>query len=117
MSDFVIKQHATLPRLDAILRRGSSKINLTGATVKLVLRPRQDPGNETLTRILDAVIVDDGSEALRGQVYYDFTSNDTSEEGDFLGNWHVKFSDDSVDVVPTLGSFTIVVEPAPDAFA
>lgn len=117
MADFTIKQYATLPILEAVLRRAGAPVNLVGATVKLVLRARTDPDNASKVKIFDADVIDDGTEALRGQVQKEFTAVDTAAALDMLGNWHVKFSDDSVDVFPESGAFTFEIESAPDAFA
>lgn len=117
MFDFEIKQYATRPRLEAVLKRGGGAIDIQNSEVKLVLRPRTDPSNLADTLILTATVDDDGADANRGKVHYDFTSSDTAKAGEFLATWHVKYTDDSIEVIPMYGAFTLLIEESPDAFA
>lgn len=99
MADFELAEGDTTPALTATLNA-----DLTGATVKLVLK-NADATSEYLNKT--ATI----SSAADGKVSYTWAAADTSVPGDYVGEWQVTFSDSTVKFYPTEGYFTVSITP------
>ena len=84
MADFTIKRNDTLPKLEATLQQNNVVYNLTGATVKFIMKKE---GSGT-AKVNSAVTVVD---AASGQVEYawDDVAGDTDTEGDYNGEFEV----------------------------
>lgn len=106
-ADFTIKQFDTLPVISAILKVGGTTITdlATATGVKLVLAKRSAP--EVYVFAKAAVIVN----AATGQVAYSWVAGDTDVPGDYVGSWHITYADGKKRTVPTVGYFTLKIEP------
>ena len=103
-ADFSIKQSETLPYLnDSLTYSDGSVVNLTGATVKFIMRSL----TATLPTVNAACTV---VSAIGGTVRYAFSATDTATTGRFQGIWQVTFSGGQVMSWPTVGSLDISVE-------
>jgi hypothetical protein len=104
---FNIKQNDTWPPLQATLQQAidgvTSPIDLTGATVKFMMRPVAG-GAATVNAA--ATIV--GS-AANGVVQYQWLATDTATVGDYVYEWQITFGDGKVATVPTLGQESLGV--------
>lgn len=90
MDPFFLKRGDTLPYLVATLSDDSGPVDLTGATVKFVLRQsrtRCATGEPALLLKKDAVVADPAS----GVVRYEWASGDTDTAGQFDGEFEVTF--------------------------
>ena len=98
---FNIKQNDTWPPLIATLQQTidgvTSPIDLTGATVKFMMRP---VAGGTAKVNATATIV---APATSGQVRYDFAAIDTDTVDDYVYEWQITFGDGKVATVPTVG--------------
>jgi hypothetical protein len=79
----------TLPRLYFTLKKDSSPLVLTGATVKFKFR-KQGASVTTVSR--NCVITD----ALNGKCYHDWQTGDLDNTGDHIGEVEVTFADGKV---------------------
>ena len=105
MADFTIKQGDTAPVLtDTLTYSDETSVNLTGATVNLVLR--QLTANAPMLN-KSATITSATNPAT---VSYTFTAQDTANAGQFVGNWVVAFSGGSQMTFPTVGDLEVTVE-------
>ena len=104
MPDFAIKQGDVLPVLsDTLTYSDGTAVNLTGASVKFVMRSLIAIGTTTNT---SATIVN----ATAGTVSYTFTTTDTATAGRYQGTWIVTFAGGQVQQFPTDGYLDIAVE-------
>ena len=103
MSDFHIKVGDRKPTLQATLWEGENEtaVNLTGATVKLLVRKS---GSST-TQSLTAAIVT----AASGIVKYEWAGTEFTTAGLYLAEWEVTFSDGTKGTFPNDGHFKIQV--------
>lgn len=86
MADYSIKQGDVLPIFtDTLTYSDGTPVNLTGATVKFVMRALT---SNTLTTNAPATVVNPGG----GQVSYSPTVADTATPGQYMGNWLVYFA-------------------------
>lgn len=90
-----MKTGDTWPLLDGLITAGDVPTNLTGATVRFLMRKRDG------TPILNnpAVIVD----AVAGKVEYVWTALDTATAGLYYCEFRVTFGDGKVTTVPNDG--------------
>lgn len=101
-ADFFLKAHDVLPSIQASLTSGGTAVDLTGATVKFIMRAADAnfaPSNGTAKINTTAVIV---SPATSGVVRYDWATQDTDSPGNYVAEWQVTFTDSKVETFPTL---------------
>ena len=105
MSDFTIKKGDTRPIIKATLSDASGALNLTGTTVKLVLRNASSGVIARRTCTLD--------DAALGKVSYAWiaTPTDVATEASYYASFEVTYADTSLLSVPSSGYFTIDVVP------
>lgn len=84
MADFTIKRNDTLPKIEATLQQNSIVYDLTGATVKFIMKKS---GSGAAKVDASATVVD----ASGGQVEYawDDVAGDTDTEGDYNAEFEV----------------------------
>src|SRR5688500_13812123 len=101
---FTIKQHDTHPPLDAVLTMGAppTPVDLTGATVKLLLK------TATGTATVGACTI---VSAAAGSVRYQWVAGDTASVETFSGEFEVTWGDGKITTFPNDGYFTVVVKP------
>lgn len=93
MADYTMKRNDTLPKVTATLQTNGSNYNLTGATVKFIMRatgagaPKVDAA-ATVTN------------AANGAVEYAWIAADTDTEGDFNAEFEVTTSGGDVITFP-----------------
>ena len=105
MPDFSIKQGDTLPLLtDTLTYSTGGAVNLTGASVSLVIRLATSLTPLTLTGPVTI------TNAAAGQVQYAPTSADTAAPGRYQGSWVVTFSGGGQQQFPTDGYLDISIE-------
>ena len=103
--DFVIKKGDVRPVLSSTLTYADgSSVNLTGATVRFVMRAQTAISPTTNAA---ATVVTATAPAV---VSYAFTPADSAVTGRFMGEWHVTFADASLMTFPSDGYLEIVVE-------
>ena len=104
MADFTAKQlDSALVWNDTLTYSNNTPVNLTGATVNLVVRTFDSPAplfNSAATVVTPAA----------GTVSYSPTAANTAIAGNYMGNWIVTFSGGSVETFPTVGYLEIVIE-------
>jgi hypothetical protein len=104
MADFIIQKGTTRPILNSTLTYSDgSTVNLTGATVKFVMRPVTATAPTTSA---GATITSATSPAT---VQYTFTAVDTQSAGQFQAQWAVTFGDGSTMNFPTDGYLEVSV--------
>ena len=102
--DFVIKQGDTQPSfVQTITDSTGAPLNLTGATVTLVVRALTS--SDVLINAT-ATIVD----ATAGKVAYSFSATDTAEAGTYLAQWLVADVHGQTFSIPTDGYLSISIE-------
>lgn len=106
MSDFTIKSGATSPDLLVTLLDGTAPQDLTGATVRMRMRPVH--GGD-LTLDAPATVV---SPATSGVVSYTWVDDDTAVPGEYEVEWVVTFSGGAEQSFPGSGYTTVIVEPS-----
>lgn len=109
MSDFTIGRNDRLPTIASTLRdEDGTPLDLTGCTVKFIMRPPRTTGTPKVTAT--ATVVD----AATGHVSYTWAALDTDTAGAYWAEWEVAFPGGkkitvpngtkiSVDVVADLG--------------
>lgn len=104
MSDFAIKQGDVLPVLnDTLSYNDGSLANLTGASVKFIMRSITALGptiNTTATIVTP----------VSGTVSYTFTPTDTTTAGRYQGAWVVVFANGKQQQFPTIGYLDIAID-------
>lgn len=87
MADFTIKRNDTLPKLEVTLQQNNAVYNLTGATVKFIMKKA---GAASAKVDATATVVD----AASGEVEYawDDGVGDTDTEGEYNGEFEVTTS-------------------------
>lgn len=109
MADWVMKQNDTWPPLgDAttpvILKDDTgAAINLTGASVKLFIRPADDPLGTPISRTVTIVT------PASGTVRYDWVAADTATVGEFIFEFQITFGDGKIATVPTVGYYSLSI--------
>lgn len=107
MADYTIKAHDRLPSIAATLSASGAPLNLTGATVKFIMRAKPAGNGATPSAKVNAaaVVVD----AANGLVRYDWLAVDTDTPGSFQAEWQITWSDGKKQTVPTLTYHTVDV--------
>ncbi len=100
-ADFILKQHDTWPRLEATLSDLSGPVNLTGATVKLILKV----GATTVTGTCSIV-----APATNGVVRYSWNPADTAAVNTFQGEFEVTWSDSTITTFPNDDYFSVEIK-------
>lgn len=107
MDPVYIKQHDTQPSISATLTEDGVAVDITGATVTFVMRPRlcrhEVPAASPKVEAA-AVVVD----AATGQVRYDWAVGDTDTEGQFDAEFKVSIAG-AVTTYPSSGYLPIVI--------
>lgn len=104
MADFSIVKNDVLPMLsDTLTYSDGTAVNLTGATVKWIMRQLTASAPSTN---LAATVVNPAA----GMVSYTFTAADTAVAGQFMGKWTVTFSGGQTQSWPTVGYIEVTVE-------
>ena len=100
MADFEIKQNDTWPPIGLItpvvLSDNNGPIDLTGATVKFLMRPAD---SQTIKVNSACVIVS----AAAGTVRYNWSASDTDTAGEFVFEFQITFGDGKKATVPNRG--------------
>ena len=100
MADYVVKQGDTAPPFaDTLLDNLGNPVNLTGATVRFVMRPQR----RRLVKVAAAatvVQVGDGSDGSKGKVRYSQTSGDVDTPGLYDVEWEVTYSGGKIETFP-----------------
>ncbi len=103
MPDITIKQHDTWPPLKATLSDSVGPVNLTGATVKVILKDNNLISPTTI--IGNCTLVD----AANGKVAYTWTAPDTANVNTFNGEFEVTWGDSTITTFPNVGYFTLAM--------
>lgn len=105
MADRTIKRGDTFPFLKATLSNQAGAANLTGATVRLILKTK----GATPTVVVDepCAIVN----ALTGEIEYEWAPADTASVNTLDGEFEVTWSDGEITTFPTDGYFEVAIVP------
>lgn len=104
MADFVIKRGDTRRAIEATLfNPDGTKVNLTGATVKFVMRSRG--ADKTVKVNSDAIVAD----APNGVVWYVWANADVDTIGTYDAEFRVTFADGKSDTWPNTSFLEIQV--------
>ena len=101
-ADIQMKANDRLPTVQAQLFIGGTPVNLTGATVTFIMRPKSGGAVKVNS---SAVVVS----AADGVVRYDWIAADTNTPGDFRAEWEVTFSDGKQQTFPTASHHTVQI--------
>jgi hypothetical protein len=108
MDPFVIKQNDTMPYLEATLSDDNGPVDLTGASVKLAMKPLARCGQTSALKFKKAgVVVTPAS----GVVRYQWGAGDTDTAGNFQAEFEVTFADGGVRTFPSTGYIPVTVTP------
>ncbi len=103
-ADFVAKQGDTaITWSDTLTYSDGSVVDLTGASVKFVMRSLT--GTQPTTNLAATIVT-----AASGTVKYVPTATDTATAGIFQAYWQVTFSNSTIEVFPTVGELTVSIE-------
>lgn len=107
MADYTIKAHDRLPSIAATLAANGAALNLTGATVKFIMRAKPTGNGAAPAPKVNAaaVLVD----AVNGVVRYDWLGTDTDTPGSYQAEWQIVWPDGRKQTVPTLTYHTVDV--------
>src|SRR6185312_12925937 len=104
MADWLLKQGDTaITVTDTLTYSDGSAVNLSGASVKFVMRALT--ATNTTTNASATV-----TNASTGAVSYSPTATDTANAGLFAANWLVTFSGGAVEQFPTVGYLTVEIQ-------
>jgi hypothetical protein len=104
-ADWSIKQGDTAPLLTDILTYSNGlPVNLTGATLRFIMRSLTSPRPMNLT---GEMII---TKPLEGKVSYTPTAADTATVGEYMANWHIDFPGGQKMTWPTEGYIWVSVE-------
>lgn len=107
MSDFVIARGDRREALRAVLQDSLGQpVNLVGCTVRFRMREYDDA-----TRTVDApaVVEDDGTEANRGRVRYDWQPGETDDPGVYYAVFVVTYPDGSQQTFPNARALVVTI--------
>jgi hypothetical protein len=105
VADYTVKQGDSAPSLtDTLTYSTGDAVDLTGATVKFVMRSMTSARPMTLTGAVSVPT------PMAGHVQYTPSTDDTASAGMFMANWVVTFPDTSVMTFPTVGYLWVTVE-------
>lgn len=102
MADFTLKQHDTWPPIEATLSDQHGPLDLTGATVKLILKTA---GGSPTTVIGACTLVSPSS----GIVEYVWVVGDTATVNTYQGEFEITWPDSTVSTVPNDSYFAVAV--------
>jgi hypothetical protein len=105
MSAFPLKQHDTLPALEAVLSDDDGPIDLSGASVQFVLSRVGCGGREPVFK-KPATLAD----AAAGKVRYLWENSDTADAGSFAGEFEVS-QGGKTQTFPSVGYIPIIINP------
>lgn len=109
-ADFTMKANDLLPTIQAVLTNSGGAVNLTGATVKFIMRGADATFTPTSgqPKINTAAVIAD---ATNGVVRYDWVIGDTATPGNYVAEWQVTIGG-KPETFPTLTyhSITIVAD-------
>ena len=97
----VIKRGDTHPPFKATLSDAAGAANLTGATVKLILKTK----GATPTIVVNAACVI--TDALQGKVQYNWIAADTAAVNSLDGECEVTWADGKITTFPNEGYFAV----------
>ena len=100
MADITFKQHDNWPPLDAVLSDADGPMNISGATVKLILV------GKTVTITGNCSLVSETG----GQVRYTWANGDLAVAGDYNGEFEITFPTGKIETVPNAGYFTLTIK-------
>lgn len=104
MADFVAKKGDTHNALQATLYNpDGTKANLTGATVKFVMKSRG--ADRTVKVNADVTMVD----ATNGLVWYVWADSDVNAVGTYDAEFHVTYADGKKDTFPKPNYLEIII--------
>lgn len=105
--EYQIVQGDTAPSLtDTLTYSNGDDVDLTGATVELIMRSMTSVAPLTLTGEITI------PEPIAGAVQYDPSAADTATSGQFMASWAVTFPDERRMTFPTVGYITVSIEPS-----
>jgi hypothetical protein len=108
MADFVIKKGNREPSISATLQLGSAAIDLTGSTVRFLMRKV----GGTATKVAAAATV---VSAADGTVRYDWGAADLDTVGEYLCEWEIAKAGGNKITVPNDSYLTLLVVEKLDA--
>lgn len=96
-----MKQHDTWPPLIAILSDATGPLDLTGATIKVILKPTTGSNIVGTCSIV--------APASAGKVRYNWVVGDTAAVMSYNGEFEITWGDGTVGTVPNDTYFTLAV--------
>lgn len=103
MADLTIKQHDTHPPIEATLSDANGPVNLTGSTVKLILKSA-GAGSTVITGTCTIV------SAAAGTVRYDWLAPDTASVNTLSGEFEVTWSTGKITTFPNDAYFSVEIK-------
>ena len=97
-----MKQNDTMPRRVYALKHNGTAVDLTGATVKFIMRAQ----GSSSTKVNASATV---SDQTNGLVYYAWSSSDTDTTGEYEAEFQVTYSDSTVETFPNSGNIRIKI--------
>jgi hypothetical protein len=105
MADFEIKQNDLLPEITAtLLEPDDSPLDLTGATVRFVMR------HTSMANVAKVAAAATVVSPTAGTVKYIWTGTDTDTAGDYLAEWEVTYPAGTLSV-PNTGYILVRIHP------